>query len=231
MGKEEWILSPRIRHASRETVLLPAALPKHPVTEHCRLAGRKRLEGLQNLPFLQQKLSSLPCSNIAPQWQQECLLPVWDRESCERVGFPIYGLRPALELVALSALSSPVCVPGALSVYLQSHGADNNLLAQSWGESIILYLVLPVCCSGSSHLVSILRPHSSGLRGRPTGPDGSYLVLMPPPSFGGGGSRGGPVGSFARMSLSHSSLQRHAPRHAPVPKSMQLVHSILSVSI
>ena len=37
-----------------------------------------------------------------------------------------------------------------------------------------------------------------------------------------------PVGSFARTSLSHSSLQRHAPRHAPVPKSMQLVHSILS---
>ena len=52
----------------------------------------------------------------------------------------------------------------------------------------------------------------SGLRGRPTGPDGSHLVLMPPPSLGGGGSRGGPVGSFARTSLSHSSLQRHAPR-------------------
>ena len=47
-------------------------------------------------------------------------------------------------------------------------------------------LVLPACCSGSSHLVSILRPHSSGLRGRPTGPDGSHLVLMPPPSLGGG---------------------------------------------
>ena len=75
----------------------------------------------------------------------------------------------------------------------------------------------------------------SGLRGRPTGPDGSHLVLMPPPSLGGGGSgggsRGGPVGSFAWTSLSHSSLQRHAPRHAPVPKSMQLVHSILSISI
>ena len=42
------------------------------------------------------------------------------------------------------------------------------------------------------------------------------MVLMPPPSLGGGGSgggsRGGPVGSFARTSLSHSSLQRHAPR-------------------
>ena len=56
----------------------------------------------------------------------------------------------------------------------------------------------------------------SGLRGRPTGPDGSHLVLMPPPSLGGGGSgsgsRGGPVGSFARTFLSHSSLQCHAPR-------------------
>ena len=56
----------------------------------------------------------------------------------------------------------------------------------------------------------------SSLRGRPTGPDGSHLVLMPPPSLGrggsSGGSRGGPVGSFARTSLSHSSLQRHAPR-------------------
>ena len=31
----------------------------------------------------------------------------------------------------------------------------------------------------------------SSLRGRPTGPDGSHLVLMPPPSFGGGGSGGG----------------------------------------
>ena len=103
-----------------------------------------------------------------------------------------------------------------------------NLLAQSWGESIILYLVLPACCSGSSHMFSTLRPLSSGLRGRPTGPDGSHLVLMPPPSLGSGGRRGGPVGSFVRTSLSHSSLQRHAPRHAPVPKSMPLVHSILS---
>ena len=79
------------------------------------------------------------------------------------------------------------------------------------------------------------RTAMSGLRGRPTGPDSSHLVLMPPPSLGrggsGGGSRGGPVGSFARMSLSHSLLQHHAPRHAPVPKSMQLVHSILSISI
>ena len=69
-------------------------------------------------------------------------------------------------------------------------------------------LVLPACCSGSSHLVSILRPHSSGLRGRPTGTDGSHLVLMPPPSLGGGGSGGGswggPGGSFARTSLSHN---------------------------
>ena len=47
-------------------------------------------------------------------------------------------------------------------------------------------LVLPACCSGSSHLVSILRPYSSGLRGRPTGPEGSHLVLMPPPLLGGG---------------------------------------------
>ena len=47
-------------------------------------------------------------------------------------------------------------------------------------------LVLPACCSGSSHLVSILCPHSSGLCGHPTGPDGSHLVLMPPPSLGGG---------------------------------------------
>ena len=125
--------------------------------------------------------------------------------------------RTAEEWILYSALSSPVCVPEALSVYLQSHGANNNLLAQSWGESIILYLVLPACCSGSSYLVSILRPHSTERsRGRPTGPDGSHLVLMPPPSLGGGGSgggsRGGPVGSFARTSLSHSSLQRHAPR-------------------
>ena len=81
-------------------------------------------------------------------------------------------------------------------------------------------------------MFSTLRSLNSGLRGRPTGPDGSHLVLMPPPSLGrggsGGGRRGGPVGSFVRTSLSHSSLQRHAPRHAPVPKSMQLVHSILS---
>ena len=95
------------------------------------------------------------------------------------------------------------------------------------GVNIILYLVLPACCSGSCARTAL-----SGLCGRPTGPDGSHLVLMPPPSLGGGGSgggrRGGPVGSFARTPLSHSSLQRHAPRHAPVPKSMQLVHSILS---
>ena len=76
----------------------------------------------------------------------------------------------------------------------------------------------------------------SGLRGRPTGPDGSHLVLMPPPSLGGGGSGGGsrgpggPVGSFARTSLSHSSLQRHAPRHAPVPKSMYLVFRKQTIS-
>ena len=47
----------------------------------------------------------------------------------------------------------------------------------------------------------------------------------------GGGRRGGPVGSFARTSLSHSSLQRHAPRHVPVPKSMQLVHSLRKQTI
>ena len=74
-------------------------------------------------------------------------------------------------------------------------------------------------------MFSTLRPLSSGLRGRPTDPDGSHLVLMPPPSFdgggSGGGSRGGPVGSFARTSLSHSSL--HVPRHATVHNSMQLV--------
>ena len=107
--------------------------------------------------------------------------------------------RTAEEWILYSALSSPVCVPEALSVYLQSHGANNYLLAQSWGESIILYLFLPACCSGSSHLVSILRPHSTE-----RSPWTSDLVLMPPPSLGGGGSgggsRGGPVGSFARTS-------------------------------
>ena len=33
----------------------------------------------------------------------------------------------------------------------------------------------------------------------------------------GGGSRGGPVASFTRTTLNHSSLQRHAPRHGPIP--------------
>ena len=77
-----------------------------------------------------------------------------------------------------------------------------------------MYYFVPACCSGSSRFCA--RTALSGLRGRPTGPDGSHLVLMPPPSLGGGGSgggsRGGPVGSFALTSLSHSSLQRHAPR-------------------
>ena len=122
--------------------------------------------------------------------------------------------RTAEEWILYSALSSPVCVPEVLSVYLQSHGANNNLLAQSWGESIILYLRAALAALIWSRFCA--RTALSGLRGRPTGPDGSHLVLMPPPSLGGGGSgggsRGGPVGSFARTSLSHSSLQRHAPR-------------------
>ena len=46
----------------------------------------------------------------------------------------------------------------------------------------------------------------------------------------GGGRRGGPVGSFTRTSLSHSSLQCHAPRHAPVPKSMYLVFRKQTIS-
>ena len=33
---------------AEEIVVLPASLPKCPVTEHCRPAGRKGLEGLQN---------------------------------------------------------------------------------------------------------------------------------------------------------------------------------------
>ena len=118
----------------------------------------------------------------------------------------------AEEWILYSALSSPVCIPGALSVYLQIHGADNSLWAQSWDESIILYLLIwSRFCTHTA---------LSGLCGRPTGPDSSHLVLMPPPSLGGGGRWGGPVGSFARTSLSHSSLQCRAPRHAPVPKSV-----------
>ena len=38
-----------------------------------------------------------------------------------------------------------------------------------------------------------------------------------------GGSRGGPVASFTRTTSNHSSLQRNAPRHAPIPNRMQLV--------
>ena len=98
------------------------------------------------------------------------------------------------------------------------------------GVNIILYLLAALAALIWSRFCA--RTALSGLCGRPTGPDGSHLVLMPPPSLGGGGSGGGrwggPVGSFARTSLSHSSLQHHAPRHAPVSKSMQLVHSILS---
>ena len=33
----------------------------------------------------------------------------------------------------------------------------------------------------------------------------------------GGGSQGGPVASFTRTTSNHSSLQRHAPRHGPIP--------------
>ena len=96
-------------------------------------------------------------------------------------------------------------------------------------EQIIIYwhnpgvnLLFRTCSCLRAALAALIwsrfcsRTALSGLRGHPTGPDGSHLVLMPPPSLGGGGSgggsRGGPVSSFARTSLSHSSLQRHAPR-------------------
>ena len=39
----------------------------------------------------------------------------------------------------------------------------------------------------------------------------------------GGGSRGGPVTSSTRTTSRHSSLQRQAPRHVPIPNRMQLV--------
>ena len=41
----------------------------------------------------------------------------------------------------------------------------------------------------------------------------------------GGGIRGGPVAIFAQTTSSHSWLQHHAPRHAPVPNRMQLVRN------
>ena len=98
--------------------------------------------------------------------------------------------------------SSPVCVPEALSVYLQSHGADNNLLAQSWGESIIsTWFCLRAALAALIWSRFCARTALSGLRGRPTGPDGSHLVLMPTPSLGGGIAVEGP---FARTSLSHN---------------------------
>ena len=136
--------------------------------------------------------------------------------------------------------SRSVFLEHSCSVYLQSHGADNNSLAQSWGE---YYFVPGLAClllwqlsfgldSAPAHAAL------SGLRGRPTGPDGSHLVLMPPPSLGGGGSgggrRGGPVGSFARTSLSHSSLQRHAPRHrrlSPKACSWSILYSLRKQTI
>ena len=77
--------------------------------------------------------------------------------------------RTAEEWILYSALSSPVCIPEALSVYLQSHGANNNLLAQSWGESIILYLRAALAALIWSRFCA--RTALSGLRGRPTGPD------------------------------------------------------------
>ena len=87
------------------------------------------------------------------------------------------------------------------------------------GVNIILYLVLPACCSGSSRFCACTA--LSGLRGRPTGPDGSHLVLMPLPSLGGGGRRGGPVGSFAPTpffaAASCSSSCAYPQKHAVGP--------------
>ena len=134
-------------------------------------------------------------------------------------------------LYSVSLLRS-VFLKRSVSTCIAMPGANNNLLAQSWGESIILYLRAALAALIWSRFCA--RTALSGLRGCPTGPDGSHLVLMPPPSLGGGGSgggsRGGLVGSFARTSF-FAATSCSSSRHAPVPKSMQLVHSILSSSI
>ena len=47
----------------------------------------------------------------------------------------------------------------------------------------------------------------------------------------GGGSRGGPVASFTWTTLRHSSLQRQAPRHAPIPNRISWYRSVHYIRI
>ena len=133
-----------------------------------------------------------------------------------------YTLLSLLRTVFLERSVSTCRAMEQIIIYWHNPGVNLLFCTWSYMRAALAALIWSRFCA---------RTALSGLRGRPTGPDGSHSVLMPPPSLGGGGSgggsRGGPVGSFARTSLSHSSLQRHAP----VPKSMQLVHSILSISI
>ena len=154
------------------------------------------------------------------------------------------GLLPLLTLRAGFRVSRSQCQPGqqksgyyTLLSLLRSVFLERSVSTCRAMEQIIIYWlnpgVNPLFCTWSCLRAARFCACRalSGFRVSPTGPDGSHLVLMLPPSLGGGGSgggsRGGPVGSFTRTSLSHSLLQRHAPRHAPGPKTMQLVHSIL----
>ena len=126
-----------------------------------------------------------------------------------------------------------VCVPGALSVYLQSHGADNNLLAQSWGE---YYFVPGLAClllwQLSFGLDSAPAQHwavSVEVRLALTALTWSWCRLHRSAEVVAvvGGGEGRLVASLGRLwAILRCSVMLLVMR-APVPKSMQLVHSIL----
>ena len=102
------------------------------------------------------------------------------------------------------------------------------------GVNINLYLLAALAALIWSRFCA--RTALSGLRGRPTGPDGSHLVLMPPPSLGGGGSGGGrrrgPVGSFARTSFfAAASCSSSCMRLSPKACSWSILYSLRKQTI